>query len=121
MPHIVADRKQLQEIFFNITRNAEQAIKGSGEITIRAFQSNGKVQVEIEDTGEGISSRDLEQIFDPFFTTKEPGKGTGLGLFIVKQIVEKNNGEISVKSREGKGTVFTLLFKMATADSSSKV
>ncbi|MCK5451635.1 MAG: GAF domain-containing sensor histidine kinase, partial [Candidatus Omnitrophica bacterium] len=121
VPHIVADRKQLQEIFFNITRNAEQAIKGSGEITIRAFQSNGKVQVEIEDTGEGISSRDLEQIFDPFFTTKEPGKGTGLGLFIVKQIVEKNNGEISVKSREGKGTVFTLLFKMATADSSSKV
>jgi len=110
LPNISADRKQLQEIFFNIIRNAVQSIKGAGKIFIRLSSSGKKVYVEIEDTGVGISKSELEQIFDPFFTTKDPGKGTGLGLYIVKQIVEKNKGKISVRSELGKGTTFLLIF-----------
>ena len=81
-----------------------------GKIIIRAWSTNSKVHIDIEDTGIGISGGDLNRVFDPFFTTKEPGKGTGLGLFIVRQIVERNNGNISVKSEPGKGTTFTLEF-----------
>jgi len=112
LPLIAADRKQVQEIFFNIIRNAAQSIAGSGKITIRAFRDNKKVRVDIEDTGTGITSDNLERIFDPFFTTKEPGKGTGLGLFIVRQIVERNNGQIFVRSKPEKGTIFTLTFEI---------
>jgi len=112
LPNISADRKQLQEIFFNIIRNAVQSIKDTGEIFIRLSSDGKKVYVEIEDTGEGISKHGLNQIFDPFFTTKDPGVGTGLGLYIVKQIVEKNKGTITVRSEQGKGTIFLLTFNV---------
>ena len=115
LPRISADRKQIQEIFFNILRNAAQSILGSGKITIRARSSDRKVYIEIEDTGIGIRKNDLNQIFNPFFTTKEPGKGTGLGLFIVKQIVERNSGHISVRSEFGKGTTFYINFETAAS------
>lgn len=113
LPCISADRKQIQEIFFNIVRNASQSIEGGGTITVRMAHANNKVYIDIRDTGSGISKGNLTRIFDPFFTTKEPGKGTGLGLFIVKQIVERNNGTISVESELGKGTVFHLVFKVS--------
>ena len=71
------------------------------------------MRIEIADTGSGIDSDKLKKIFDPFFTTKEPGKGTGLGLFIVRQIIERNKGRISVESEVGKGTTFTLEFPAA--------
>ena len=112
IPLIQADRKQIQEIFFNIIRNAAQSIKGSGRITIRGRSRNRKVFIDIEDTGAGISRNNLDRIFDPFFTTKEPGRGTGLGLFIVKQIAERNNGTISVDSEIGKGSAFHLVFEV---------
>jgi len=111
LPCISADRKQIQEIFFNIIRNAAQSIMGAGKITIRVHGDDKGVHVRISDTGIGIRKSDLNQIFNPFFTTKEPGKGTGLGLFIVKQIVERNNGHIQVQSEYGKGTTFYLDFK----------
>lgn len=110
---IEADSKQLQEIFFNIIKNAAQSIRGEGEILIRALSRDSKIYIDITDSGEGIGADDLKQIFHPFFTTKEPGKGTGLGLFITKQIVEKNNGRIAVKSQIGKGTTFSLIFNAA--------
>jgi len=114
LPEIVADHKQIQEIFFNLLRNAGQAIGERGRITVSAKNSGrGKVLIDIEDTGHGISEDKLDQIFNPFYTTKEPGKGTGLGLFIVRQIVEKNNGKISVRSKMGAGTTFTLEFNTA--------
>jgi len=116
LERIYGDRKQIQEILFNIIRNAGQAIKSGGEITVSARNAGRKVYVDIKDTGEGISKKDLKQIFDPFFTTKEPGKGTGLGLFIVKQIVERNEGRISVESEQGKGTTFSLEFRVAGQD-----
>jgi len=115
LPDIIADRKQIEEIFFNLIRNAGQAIGEEGRITIRAkFNGNNKVLIEIEDTGHGIPENKIEQIFNPFYTTKEPGKGTGLGLFIVRQVIEKNKGKISVRSKIGVGTTFTLEFPAAT-------
>jgi len=113
LPKIFVDKKQVQEILFNIIRNAAQAISGKGSITIAARDSNGRVFIDIEDTGSGIPKDKIKEIFNPFFTTKAPGKGTGLGLFIVKQIVERNKGTISVESTEGVGTKFTLSFETA--------
>ncbi|MFH1878514.1 MAG: ATP-binding protein, partial [Candidatus Omnitrophota bacterium] len=110
LPGISADPKQLQEIFFNIIRNAAQAIHGKGEIKITSRAAEGKVYIDISDTGVGISKANITQVFNPFFTTKIPSEGTGLGLFIVKQIVERNNGQIFVTSEEGKGTTFHLVF-----------
>lgn len=82
-------------------------------------RAEGHVRIEIEDTGSGISPDKLGKIYDPFFTTKEPGKGTGLGLFIVRQIVERNRGRISVESTVGKGTTFFLDFPVVQSVAAS--
>ncbi|MBI2104571.1 MAG: GAF domain-containing protein [Candidatus Omnitrophica bacterium] len=114
LPPIVVDRRQLQEVLFNLIRNAAQAIAPPGTIWVRAHTGGeGQVRIEIADTGSGIPPDKLGKIYDPFFTTKEPGKGTGLGLFIVRQIVERNKGRISVESVVGKGTTFFLDFAAA--------
>nr|AEI30583.1 ATP-binding region ATPase-like domain-containing protein [uncultured microorganism] len=110
LPDIMADRREIQQIFFNIIRNGAQAIEGQGIITIRALSAqNGKVHIEIEDTGKGISDDKRHRIFEPFFTTKG-AKGTGLGLSIVRQLVWRNKGEISFRSQVGSGTTFILEF-----------
>jgi signal transduction histidine kinase len=112
---ILADRREIQQIFFNIIRNAAQAIEGSGAIAIRVLSAkDGKVHIEIEDTGEGIPEDKIQRIFEPFFTTKGV-KGTGLGLSIVRQLVWRNKGEISFKSQPGAGTTFILEFPKAEA------
>lgn len=112
LPQIVVDRRQFQEVLFNLIRNAAQAIAAPpGTIWVRAhLEADAHVRVEIADTGSGIAPDKLGKIYDPFFTTKEPGKGTGLGLFVVRQIVERNKGRISVESTVGKGTTFFLDF-----------
>lgn len=116
-PKIMADRKELQEVLFNIIRNAAQAIKGSGRIIVGGQRNGTRAMITITDNGHGIPADKMEKIFHPFFTTKDPGKGTGLGLFIVKQIVERNEGVISVTSEVGKGTEFTLSFRLAKTES----
>ena len=108
LPPIHADRRHIEEIFFNLIVNACQAMKDGGKLAVRAEQRNGKVQVEIEDRGPGIPSDQLSKIFEPFYTTKE--SGTGLGLYVTKQLVERNNGHIFVESRLNKGTCFILGF-----------
>jgi signal transduction histidine kinase len=107
----MADKREIQQIFFNIIRNAAQAIEGSGKITISAVNTpNDKVHIEVQDTGKGIAEDKLKRIFEPFFTTKAANKGTGLGLSIVRQLVWKNKGEISFKSQPQVGTIFILEF-----------
>ena len=114
LPHVLVDRKQFQEVLFNLLRNASQAIGEKGSITISARSANGRVFMDIKDTGTGIPQDKIGELFNPFFTTKEPGKGTGLGLFIVRQIVEKNGGKIYLNhTRVGEGTTFTLEFPAA--------
>ncbi len=113
-PVILADKKQIQEVFFNIIRNAAQAIdQKQGKIVISGFSENGSAIVRIADNGGGIPQDKIDQIFNPFYTTKAPGKGTGLGLFIVKQVIERNKGTIAVESEVGVGTTFTLRFPTA--------
>jgi signal transduction histidine kinase len=111
---ILSDKRQIQQVFFNIIRNAGQAIKGKGVIEIRAFDDDeGNVKIEIADTGHGIPEDKIEKIYEPFFTTKDPGEGTGLGLAIVRQLVWRNKGDIKVRSKVDEGTTFIITFPRA--------
>jgi two-component system, NtrC family, sensor kinase len=110
LPPINAKPEEIQQIFTNLLANAVQAMGGKGELRIKTECANGNVLAIIKDTGPGIPQEYLSKIYDPFFTTKEQGKGTGLGLNIVHQLVVKYGGKIDVFSQEGKGTTFTLTF-----------
>lgn len=107
-PTIVSDRAQLQQVFLNIINNAFAAMDDGGhlEIGIHAVGEDS-VAVSIADDGAGISEEHMTHIFDPFFTTKK-GAGTGLGLSITYGIVQKLGGQVSVKSKLGEGTCFTV-------------
>ena len=100
--------QQMNQVFMNLLVNAAHAIEQQGVITVRSWEEAGYVCVTVADTGQGIPEANLNRIFEPFFTTKEVGKGTGLGLSITYDIVKKHNGEITVRSETGKGTVFTV-------------
>ncbi|MZH03142.1 MAG: HAMP domain-containing protein [Nitrospinae bacterium] len=110
LPPIKARPEEIQQIFTNLLTNAVQAMEGKGELRISTEGQNGNVLAVIQDTGPGIPKEYLSKIYDPFFTTKEQGKGTGLGLNIVHQLVVKHGGKIDVSSQEGKGTTFSLSF-----------
>ena len=102
-----------------LIRNAGQAIGEKGKITVTAKQDAGRVFIDIKDTGSGIHDDKLKELFNPFFTTKDPGKGTGLGLFIVRQVVEKNGGKICLKeTKMGEGTTFTVEFPVRASQES---
>ncbi len=103
----------LQQVFINLLMNSVQAMDEGGSLGIKARENRSKVIIEVSDTGCGISDMDVQKVFDPFFTTKRPGEGTGLGLWLVYEIVKKYNGEIFVKSNRGQGTIFTLIFNKA--------
>lgn len=107
---IKVNKEELDEIILNLTQNATHAISEKGTITFSAEEKDEKVSIEIADTGSGISEETLVHIFDPFFTTKS--KGFGLGLFVVKELVQRNKGEISVESKAGKGTKFKIGFNV---------
>ena len=80
---------------------------------MRTFLKDRFLEVQVQDTGKGISEDNINNIFDPFFTTKEVGKGTGQGLAIAHDIIaNKHNGSIDVESEEGKGTTFTILLPL---------
>ena len=108
IPEVKCYPQQLNQVFGNLLVNAAQAIEEKGKIKISTSQANGHVQVIISDTGSGIKQEDLSKIFDPFFTTKPVGKGTGLGLNVVYNIIKKHNGTITAKSEIGSGTSFTI-------------
>ncbi len=109
LPFVKGNAGQLKQVFMNIIVNAAEAIHGSGTLTITTSAGDRKsVFVEFTDTGEGIPEENLTRIFDPFFTTKDVGKGTGLGLATSYGIVEEHGGKISVRSKFGEGTTFTI-------------
>jgi PAS domain S-box-containing protein len=108
VPWVMADPEQLQQVFLNLLLNAVQAMPEGGAVTITAIgkPETRQVQIKVADTGAGIPQEHLSRIFDPFFTTKEGG--TGLGLSVSARLVRAQGGHISVTSREGKGSVFTV-------------
>jgi two-component system, NtrC family, sensor kinase len=108
VPAVRAKTEELLQIFINLVTNAVQAMEGRGTLTLSTASANGTVRATVSDTGPGIPRALLGKIFDPFFTTKEQGKGTGLGLHIVRDIVTRCGGTISVESTEGQGASFTV-------------
>ncbi|MFQ6618555.1 MAG: ATP-binding protein, partial [Fidelibacterota bacterium] len=108
LPLITADKAQLGQVFMNFILNGLDAIEGKGELTIRSWYSDKKIFIEFKDTGRGIPEGELSKIFEPFYTTKKVGEGTGLGLFLCHNIVEKHGGKIEVESKVIKGTKFTI-------------
>ncbi len=110
LPPVHGSRQGLQQVFLNLVTNAVHALKDGGDLTVRARrEGEDRVKIEVEDTGVGIPEQDLPRIFDPFFTTKEVGKGTGLGLSVSVGIIKKHGGRISVDSKVGRGTTFTVV------------
>ncbi len=110
LPQTLLDPEQMKQAFINILENAVEAMVEGGKLNITTrLSGDGKtIMISFADTGTGIAEENLERIFHPFFTTKQIGKGTGLGLAIVYGIVKMHRGVISVDSKVGVGTTFTL-------------
>lgn len=108
LPPINGFSQQLGQVFMNLIVNASHAIEKDGIIQVKSRYDQGNIVVSIQDNGCGISEANLKKIFDPFFTTKAIGKGTGLGMSIASEIIQKHGGTISVKSIQGEGTTFII-------------
>jgi len=107
--------QKLLQVFINMLVNSSHAIKNKGRISISSSHSQEEVNISFEDNGSGIKSKDLKNIFDPFFTTKPVGKGTGLGLHIVRSIIEEHDGRINVSSILNKGSKFDIYLPIHNA------
>jgi two-component system NtrC family sensor kinase len=116
LPPIRASADQLKQVLLNLFLNAADAMPDGGVVTATTTLIGGarigmpnarSVQLQVRDNGMGIPDEDLPHIFEPFFSTKE-GKGTGLGLWVSYGIVQSHGGNIRVRSRPGRGTIFTI-------------
>ena len=114
---ILADRGQIERVFINLVGNALKFTPQNGKIDINATRSNKIVQINVKDTGFGIPEDAQESIFEEFFrvdnTINQEVKGTGLGLTLVKHIVEAHQGRIWVKSKVGEGSTFSFTLSAA--------
>jgi len=108
LPPLLCFPQQLNQVFMNLLINASQAIEHWGQITIRTWADQDNIYVSIADTGCGIATENLPKLFEPFYTTKDADVGTGLGLPIVRDIVNKHHGAITVESVPDEGTMFTV-------------
>ena len=133
LPPVLMDSNQIEQVLMNIFMNSLSAMQGGGRLTFRTglgqvtsvwnglrrikadtLAPGSRVVVcEIQDTGAGISEKNLDKVFEPFFTTKQAGVGTGLGMAIVRTIILNHGGAIEIDSTEGKGTVVRMLFPFA--------
>jgi signal transduction histidine kinase len=111
VPAIRGDGAKLQQLFLNLFLNAADAMPDGGTLRVSLESVDpDQVEVRVADTGTGIPEEALAKIFEPFFTTKPRGKGSGLGLPVVKGIVSDHEGRIDVASEPGKGTEFLVAF-----------
>ena len=111
LPRVLGREGGLRRAFLNVLQNAETAMTpGGGVITLSLFRDEEWVVVRVRDTGRGIPRENLARVFEPFFTTKDNWKGAGLGLSVVYQIVQEHQGQVTLESEEGKGTVVTFRF-----------
>jgi signal transduction histidine kinase len=113
---LIGNAIKFQQVLMNLCINAIQVMGNMGKlkISIRKLKREGNrsIRIDVEDTGPGMDKKTLEKIFDPLFTTKESGEGTGLGLFVVKHIIDEYQGSIEVVSEKGKGTIFRVYFPL---------
>jgi two-component system, NtrC family, sensor kinase len=123
LPPVAGDADRLQQVFINLVNNALDAMADGGSLRLTtklAGAAAGRlpgphVAVEVADTGCGMSAETKKHVFDPLYTTKRCGKGTGLGLVVVRQVMLEHNGEVEVRSEAGRGSVFYLYFPAAAA------
>jgi signal transduction histidine kinase len=108
LPSVLVDTGQMAQIFTNLALNAIQAMPEGGKLIVRTGIQGEELYVSFTDTGTGISPTDQNRIFEPFFTTKAAGHGTGLGLPVVKGLVARHHGRITVDSAPGRGSTFTV-------------
>lgn len=120
IPPFYFNKGQIQQVLVNLIINASQAMKSGGRLSIRTSLRKDNdtdqeiVVIEVEDTGEGIHPEHIEKIFQPFFTTKPSSEGTGIGLSISKEIIERHGGKIKVFSELQKGTTFEIHLPLLT-------
>ncbi len=112
LPTYPCNSGELCQVILNLLVNASDAINENGEISISSELMDSYIRIQVSDNGSGIENKDLIKLFDPFFTTKEVGKGTGLGLSTSNRIIEKHGGMLTVSSKVGQGTVFTILLPL---------
>jgi signal transduction histidine kinase len=103
---IAADPDLLHRALSNLVLNAMDAMPNGGALTLRTRREDGKVVIEVADTGSGLTPEECERIFTPYYTSKQ--HGTGLGLAIVQSVVTDHGGRISVRSEPGRGTTFAI-------------
>jgi two-component system, cell cycle sensor histidine kinase and response regulator CckA len=113
IPHATMDATQIQQVIINLCSNALDAMAKGGVLTVGLFSEGDELKIRVSDTGQGIPPDIRDKIFDPFFTTKEAGKGTGIGLSLVFDIVQKHHGTIELQSELGQGTTFTVRLPLA--------
>ena len=110
LPELRLDAIQFAQVITNVMLNAVAAMPNAGTISIAAYELDNAVDISITDNGMGIAEEHMKKIFQPFFTTKGVGEGTGLGLAVVHGIMKAHQGDVSVRSKIGVGTTFTLTF-----------
>lgn len=115
-PAILAVASEIREALLNILENALAAMEGGGRLGIEIRSEEGRASVMVSDTGRGMSPEVQRLAFEPFFTTRAAQGGTGLGLSLAQEIVQRYGGTISVESREGEGTTMTLSFPAVRAE-----
>jgi len=108
LPHVLADRNQIKQVFFNLTKNAMEAMRPGGKLKIKSRADDDSVFLLFADSGAGIKQEDFVRLFQPYHTTKTGGHG--LGLMIAQRIMRDHGGQIGLESKEGVGTVVTLQF-----------
>lgn len=109
LPKIDAQPGQLAQVFLHLINNASEAMDDTGKLSVATRAAANHVEIDVGDTGPGISEDMLPVIFDPFVTTKAADAAGGIGLTVVRQIVERLGGQVRVRSKAGAGTVFTLV------------
>jgi two-component system NtrC family sensor kinase len=107
--HVYASKNQLRQVVLNLISNATDAMPDGGTLTFKTYSENGKIIVEVTDTGIGIKEEDMKSIFDAFFTTKDSVKDVGLGLSVCYGFIKDHGGDIRVSSEVGSGTTFTII------------
>ena len=108
LPPVSADPEQLRRALRNLVLNAMDAMPKGGSLSLRTLRRNGRVAIEVADTGEGLTKEECERLFTPYYTTKR--HGTGLGLAIVQSVVSDHNASIAVESEPGRGATFRIEF-----------
>src|SRR5439155_13433432 len=110
LPLIRGHRGKIQQAVLNLLMNAAEALPSGGEIRLGLDQEAEHLRIRVTDNGVGISPEALPRIFEPFFTARHDGSGTGLGLSVVRRVLEEHGGRVEVQSLPGAGSTFTLSF-----------